>query len=294
MKKSFLYGGLLGLVGCLVMWIVLSPESFVFGPEPEVNESIRRAFNATCKIETNGSVGTGVLLDTGYIITAAHLIDLNSNGKIDFNEKIVNVKFYGDKAMTIKARSVFIGRQNSYDFAMLEPLVKIVSDISIAKVTPLYGDEMFTVGMTRGFGPFVTKGYHSWNRGFSGRASMFIHQGNSGGGVFSENQTVHGVVVRTVFSKEIAPVRVMVPMQTKGGIRLVHAYGDARYLNHLALWCEYVNIKTIRKRLGNRGLLFLAEIQEEYNPFDWTYIKMITQILGVIACGIWFKKDFLS
>lgn len=294
MKKSILYGSVLGIIGVALLSIL-----FLMSPTKsyKTNENIRDAYNATCKVSVNGFKSTGVLLNTGYIITAAHSIDTNNNEVIDEDERKIIIKFYTENRTSLiaSASPVFLGKQNKYDFAILKTNWNIKSNIGFSSHIPLYGDSLFTIGMTKGRSPLITKGYYSWiSKEGTNRASIQVFEGNSGGGIFNKDQQLLGIVSQSARSREFAQVRIVVPIETDGEYGITLAHGHATVWHHIPSWCEYVSYETIRDRLDKRRLLFLVKKQPEESTFNWLYLQVVIQIFGVIACVFYIRRELFS
>jgi hypothetical protein len=288
MKKSLLYGTLIALAGWIIIW------GIVFGLDPvpiKTNENVRVAFDATCKVISGKAEATGVLLNTGYVITAAHMVDRNNNGKIDKNERDITLEFYSQQ-VKMRADIIWVGKIRRYDFAILKPSWPVKSNVYVERKNPQYGDRIFTIGMTKGEGPLITEGFQSWNtQVYTSRASIFVHDGNSGGGIFNEHQNLVGIVSQSAQFRQMADVRVRIPSADGGGTIVS---GQARVWSHLAAWCEYVDIEVIRTVLQQKGFLFLIEEQSQPTHFNWAYFQMAFHIMGVLICVIWFRRQLLS
>lgn len=288
MIKSVLRGIVIGLIG----WLIFSVAFIVYNYVPSrVNSDLEDSFKATCRITVGDSKGTGVLLNTGYIITAAHVVDHDGDGKAD-KDKALEIEFF-DSKVDDTAEIVLIGKTNEYDFAIIKPSIDVKSSIQVSDKAPKYGDKLYTIGMTKGFGPLITDGYQSWpSRNSTKRASVFVHEGNSGGGIFNEDQELCGIVSQTISSRAMAPVRVTVAIPLRGGRRrVVFGYGEAMVLDHIAAWCEYVDSDTFISVLKKKNLMLLIEEQREPIVINRFYIQMLLQIIGVLFCAFWLRKN---
>jgi hypothetical protein len=174
--------------------------TLLFWPKFEkqvVHESVSTAYDSICMITTGNHIASGVLLESGYVMTAAHVVDHNSNGKIDPSEETFTLKFPDLKEY--QAKALFLGDQKAkQDLAILLPTkgipllgVKIMSDEEYEGLQ--VGTPVYTIGMQNGsFPPNITDGriiekpYGS----NAHRNSANTYFGNSGGGVFIDNKLV--------------------------------------------------------------------------------------------------------
>jgi hypothetical protein len=168
--------------------------------KPDVHKSITKAYQGTCAIQSNNNTrGTGVLLANGYVVTAAHVIDLNGNGKLEDKERIVDLKFYTPKPYKITGWVILLGDPTSkrrVDIALIIPDKAIHSRVKMAKA-PGIGTPVFTVGHPLGGSPTITDGRVSHPNNQGGRSSIPVYSGNSGGGVFLHgSQNLIGIIVR--------------------------------------------------------------------------------------------------
>jgi len=196
------------LLALLLFPISISAQSLFIHPK------ISNAYQGTCAITTgNCFIGTGVLLDSGYIVTAAHVVDHNNDKLLDDTEKKVKVYFFS-KHLPVDCNVVAFGDITKtepdgvfLDIAVLEPSVKIRSKLKLRESPALIGTPIFTIGMTLGGPPAITSGHINFplNKYF-GRTSAPIYSGNSGGGVFdSETQECVGFII-SVAGRKI-PIR---------------------------------------------------------------------------------------
>lgn len=275
------------LVACLISILFSAHTIFstLFKDESIINKEVRSAFNATCKVRAHGSIGTGTLLDTGYILTAKHVIDANNNGDIELRERAVKVQFFGDKPIIVEATVVAAGKY--LDFAILEPHCPMKSDIQFSKSTPLIGDKIFTIGMTRGDNPHITSGFisaPSMNDG-NPRASCFISFGNSGGGIFDSSKRLVGVI-NAIFMNDVRGWA-----YNQNGMRIAMT----RHLDQLNQVALYVPIDLIRNELVFKNVSILIDSPPtDYlpGPLVSSIITTSLQILFVLI-GVWYARRYI-
>lgn len=183
----------------------------------KINPKYRTSFESTCAIVTHTFMGaslsgTGVLLDTGYIITARHVVDENRNGKIDKGEEDVYVKFFNKKDSPIKAGKL-VWMAPKHDFAFIKLNRPERSKIRFATVrqynNAFIGDNVYSFGHWLGkHEVHMTKGVISTSKSpVYGRTSMQVFYGGSGGAVFLErNGLVLGINTNMrLFQRHIVP-----------------------------------------------------------------------------------------
>ena len=94
-----------------------------------VHESVNEAYNSVCQISSSTEVGeitaSGVLLESGYILTAAHVIDLNRNGILDPGEGTATVTFPNAGHFTARVTTILCSNMKDLDVALLRPEVRI-------------------------------------------------------------------------------------------------------------------------------------------------------------------------
>lgn len=184
---------LICVLGTLLLW----PELKI---EPPIDESVRTAYQSVCQItsETQEGSASGVLLESGYVLTAAHVIDRNQDGKIDDHEKVVKLTFPSNEFETTATTLYCSDMREGLDIAILKPKdniplmgVKLMSAKEYWKLK--IGTPVYTIGMQSGQpranvtdGRIITtpkdKSHH--------RNSANSYYGNSGGGVFIGNKLV--------------------------------------------------------------------------------------------------------
>lgn len=194
--------------------------------------------------------GTGVLLDTGFIITSKHVIDTNYDGFIDQFERVVNVQFFYPEHKRVVGNVVFdpVGSWKvNNDFAFIAIKDPPRSTVSFMKVEDykniLPGHRLFTVGLSFGTSPpHITRGIKSTNvRKTLDRASLSIYFGNSGGGIYSEET---GEMVGIASRVEVD-------------------YSPSKY-ELVPEWAEYESIASIRSVTDTYGMSFLVEKPESF------------------------------
>lgn len=205
-----------------------------------VQKQYQKAFKSTCGIHTSGGTGTGILLNTGYILTAKHAVDVNHNGRIDRQERKIQVKFHS--LASTHAGTIIYASNNNADFVVVivpgapKSDIKLMSNKDYKNV--LAGAPLFAIGRSMGQDPpHFTKGIRSTdNKAVRDRAAISIFYGNSGGGIFDEESgELIGLANR---------IQIFRGMMTPS-------------------WAEYIPPDVIRHELGKIGLGPAVDLPEK-------------------------------
>lgn len=268
------------IIGFLAVFFSLNKKE----EESKVHIGLRDAYNAACKVESRNRRGSGVLLDTGYILTARHCVDVDGNGRITPNERKVKIEFYGDVAEVTTATVTTVGDS---DFALLEPVKKIRSNVSLAKVNPTIGQPINTIGLMDGEPPHITSGFISTPTDSDlSKTSCYISFGNSGGGLFDDKNNVVGIVYAVRMKPVYGTLGMTLPAPGGGWM---HVRGRVSHLDELNCMCFYVPINTIRSELEKKHLLVLVDGPEKaptVSSWNLGLITTILQVLLVVICVI--------
>ena len=162
--------------------------------------SKKNSFRNSCSIKdvvSGQTVGSGVLLDDGFVLTAAHVVDRNDDFVCTSNEKIVELEFgSGEKTNGVV---VYAGNHSAPfdDYAVIKPLESLkINGVKLVDYQAEVGEDLYTVGSPDGRPLHISSGLES-NDSFYGRtASIPVFFGNSGGPVFNSHGDVIGIVTR--------------------------------------------------------------------------------------------------
>ena len=290
MKSKIVYRGVALLLVILVLTLInkyAGPPNYEIG----INNGVKDAFLSTCRITIEGYGGkytsTGVVLNTGYIFTAGHAIDVNMNGRIDDNERNQEVEFFGSVAGIQSATIVYYGDYRNFDLAVIEVPNPPKSNVRL--VDTEFGDELFTIGMTKGDNPNISHGISSSPAGLHARCSIPVWSGNSGGGIWTKDQNIVGFVSRV----SMAAVRSSIMIPTFRNDRLIYLEGVVESISPLANWCWYTSSKDIRYNMGGR-LSFLYETEPDTIYVSPAYFILTIQLIGIMICAWYFRRYILG
>jgi len=284
---SVLFTVLIGwLIAALIIFRPAQP------PDVGISDTVWNSYHSTCRITMNHSsgkfTGTGVTLHTGYILTAAHIIDVNNNKKLDLDEHNLDVEFFGAVADIQSATVVFCGDYEGYDIAVLQVQKPPKTNIHLVDID--FGERVFTIGCTKGADPNISEGVASSNHDGLARAGMAVWRGNSGGGIWTQGEGLAGIVTRLGLGSMRSNIRLMIP--TNGGMMMIRVRHNTRF--PLANWCEYIPAVDIRDVLDDKGLGFVYDIHDEPIHINPYYFLMFFEIFGVLICGWYFKKHLMG
>jgi len=232
---------------------------------------VLNTYNATCTVGIGDEeglfvapLGTGIILDTGYILTARHVVDLDRDGILSNDERDCVIRFrYGE---VYDAKVLCIGKK---DFALLECTsirFKMIGYpyTKAAKRDPMLGEKVHTVGAMSGRNLHVSDGRISIPELGRGRTSCFISRGNSGGGLISENNEHLGIVVAVGLENVFDSSTFFIKIQDKTflGKTSIHRRVEVNTL------CYYESIDQIRTELNRKGLAFLIDKDPERSFVD--------------------------
>jgi len=194
---------------CIVLWTI-SLGAFYVLPTPQKHPELSQEFSfysSVCEISTGTRMGSGVLLESGYILTVAHNIDINSNGELDDNEKLINAHFHStnfEVQLEVLAISDYT-EDGEMDIAICKPAERVpLAGIRLCRNKEYWSDVKIgtavrVIGMTNGQTPAnITDGrlitrYRTEDLHRNSANSYF---GNSGGGVFTEDGLLIGISAR--------------------------------------------------------------------------------------------------
>lgn len=175
---------------------------------PAHKANVKNITKSTCKVMTPFGCGSGAMLPSGHIITAKHVVDINEDGIISFEERHVFVSFHESDFMypgfVIWPKD---GSESKIDVVIIRTIAEAPA-LPISYKDPDIGDDVVSVGYPLGCeSPHVYKGSRSMDepRGLVGsdeeerypthRASLSIEVGVSGGPICDANGNIIGIIV---------------------------------------------------------------------------------------------------
>jgi hypothetical protein len=179
-------------------------------------------------VTTSTGAASGVLLESGYILTAAHVIDSNGDGELNEDELRTEVIF-PNIDFSCKADVILMSpyQEHGIDLAVLDPDITIpLKGTRIMSMgdyrSQLIGTPLVTIGMQLGQSPAnVTDG-----RLISAHPDDLIHRnsansyfGNSGGGVFIGNELA-GIAVMVGYDELYTTVPIFEDRRMVGMVQI--------------------------------------------------------------------------
>ena len=159
------------------------------------------AYSASCVVSrSDGVIGSGVLLDSGYVVTNKHVVDEDKNGAITFTEKTgIWVRFF--EPASVHSATILDSSEVNWlfglggDYAVLKvdnppkSKIRLMNREQFRDVKP--GRLLYCIGATDGESPpHITFGPRSSDdEMFFSRAGLSAYFGNSGGGIFTADTT---------------------------------------------------------------------------------------------------------
>ena len=175
------------LITALFLPIVAQPQPALFTPAQSVVQIVA---HSEC---SSISVGSGVIVEPGVVITSAHVVQGTQGAKV-----LVNGKEYFPSAHILAP---------DLDLCLLRVPALPNPPISLAgKADIKKGLKVKAIGFPNGLGPIGTSGTISALWRFRGsqliQSDVITHHGNSGGGLFTEDGRLVGVVTFGLLSYE--------------------------------------------------------------------------------------------
>lgn len=255
----------LSLTLCILLGLLTGVLLFQTKKTSDITEELRKSYSSVCLVKSGPFRGSGVLLDTGYILTAAHTFDWNRNGSISSQERHCKVAFGDGTDDEHEARVVYF--DFLLDFAILEPHsanLHMRDAVSISIVAPKLADPIYTIGCTNAQPPMLSEGRISYSIGSAGRASCFVYSGNSGGPLFNTFNDVIGVVVAMGFSPKRD--RVVVPIPSEDGMQM--SIGSVTRIEPISGICFYTKVEDIYFQLAVRNIDVLVKKKPEKTLYE--------------------------
>jgi len=245
--------------------------------------------NASCLVRTGKGLGTGVHLNSGYVITAAHVVDSDRDGYIRDDEDMVMCDFFYKDFIHSQKFEVIYSSKN-IDFAILKPILHSryskkkfasMSNVSPGLQNGKPGDEIFTVGAIRGYPLIISKGFVGFSVDEYQMASCYISKGNSGGGIFNKDNELLGIVTAVAILQKYSSGRIELSNPNVSA-DILSGEVTIPVITELNGVCRYTSITSIRNDLNDR---FLGELLDK--PRSKTLLEKIQEpwIYGLVRVG---------
>ncbi|MHA2061166.1 MAG: S1 family peptidase [Candidatus Sifarchaeia archaeon] len=274
----------IGILGGL-LWFQTDYQKQILHPD------VDGPYQSICSITSGDMIASGVLLESGMVLTSAHAIDRDLDGEVTEKEKQVTVTFHLQGGNFVTTGTTLVASHvNGYeavDLAILKlgktPPIRGVSLITTEEYSKLtIGTPNFVIGMTNGEVPaHVTDGrITAFDSPANHRSSATVYLGNSGGGVFLHNKKLIGIAGKTGVDKAFFAVPLFDDGQLLGSIKVSYA----RYLSNIG---RYLPAPEIRKFIEQHGLTGQALPPSSFQvPKQFFYYILINIINLMMLFGV--------
>lgn len=161
----------------------------------KIAPNIEDQYSSVCMLTTGNSAASGVLLESGYIITAGHVVDTDGDWKLGPDERVIEA-YFPVLELAFKAEVLVISTED-LDLAILWPESRVPLRGSRLIDPYEYGElrvgtQLTTIGMMQGAIPAnITDGrLVEIDASALHKNSANSYYGSSGGGVFVENRLI--------------------------------------------------------------------------------------------------------
>jgi hypothetical protein len=265
-------------------------------PYSMVNEDIESAYKSICQVSDDDNYASGVLLESGYVLSAAHAIDRNEDGEIDDEEKHVRLNFssigFVTTATAVAVPSTFEQEFEGLDIALLKPEKKVplkgsrlLTDIEYEALK--IGEPVTAMGlMNNDIPPNITQGNLVAINPFSNRhrCSTTIYYGSSGGGVFTKDNELVGISVAV----RLGEVGLTIPiMDPHSHLMVGHLTTTIRI--PLANSAVYTSATAIQEWLIDIDLGEVLETHPTVCPYRDYFPAMLVVFLNLLGLLLVFK-----
>lgn len=265
---------LICVLGTLLLWPKAVPSN--------VDESIETSYNSVCLVVSEEARASGVLLESGYVLTASHVVDRDRDNYIAPEEESVTLYF---PAISFETTAYVIANGNlsdGVDVALLLPMMHIPLRGSRLLTTDEYGKltigtSMMTIGMQSGRTPAnITDGRIVSNNPTDTmhRNSSNSYYGSSGGGVFINNQLI-GISVAIGY--DVRPITVPI---IEGGA--IVGFSEVWYQIPMANESFHVSAPTITNFIVRNRIQEALEIKEDTNIYQGYANVIIFNLLLIL------------
>ena len=145
--------------------------------------------------------------------------------------------------------------------------------------------------MTHGKVRNISEGRASSRASKHARATIAAWKGNSGGGIFTKNQELAGIVSKIGIGNSAA--KITIPIPKENSILLVK--GTIKFRFPLSNWLLYSDANKIKKGLDAKNLSFTyMRTSQSKMPIYRIYSTIVLYTLGVLLCVFIFRKHIFS
>ncbi len=269
------------LIMCVLGSVIFWPTKPIRIVKPEIYTAYSSVCMITSGTKEEGFTASGVLLESGYILTAAHVVDKDFDGEIDDKEVPLKIKFPLLPGKEFDAHVIATSYDpTKLDIAILRPDkiiplngVKLISDNDYWLIQ--IGDPLYTIGMQNGgFPSNITDGRMIFMDPHSNshRNSANSYYGNSGGGVFIKNK-----LIGISSAMGIGVQRLIMPIFAPNGILIGRV--SVPYNVPLANFSMHTSAPAIRKFILSQKMKQVL-IEKPYNcPYKIYYDVILINIV---------------
>lgn len=214
--------------------------------------------STTCQVLGQSGSGSGILLETGNVLTSAHVVDTNQNGILEDSEKNIKLIFCDPDIKSIDKQTIegeVVGFEHTMmmDIAIialksnnLKSEVKLISDQNYQKLK--FGDPVFTIGFQLGMTMHRTDGTVSFPIDpFVERTSITVLPGNSGGGVFNSQNECLGITKASMTEQQ----QIVIPLPGSG----ITIARFQKFIPNMSAYVPATKIRAWAKSVGLSDLI---------------------------------------
>jgi len=251
------------------------------------SEIIKRVIPAVVYIETDGSSGSGVLIDgDGLILTNAHVVGSSGIARVELADGRVLEGFV-------------IGKDGNYDLALIKIHGGSFPSVSLGDSDENFlkqGDDIFAFGY-----PFGLRGKPSFKEGTVSRRQKYqaityietsteIHPGNSGGPLANERGEIIGINTLMVGQKGTDGDKIKLAIPINLVKEILQDLKSGRNISGPAILISKdpaKNIDEYTRRLNNRNMV-ITFFEERFKEINEIFVGISSQLvtLGGFSSGL--------
>ena len=255
------------------------------------------AYNSICSVASRtvtaqgirrGSNASGIVLSTGDVLTAAHVVDQDNDGELSPDEIEIDLSTL-ESGFWVKGDVIAYSDDPEIDLALIRPRTSLLNE----KVKGAYladqdvglGNKIKVIGRRRSLPASITLGVANplTSRG-QRMTSASCWFGGSGGGTFDENNKLVGVAIS--IGRDTLRSRFNVPITNENSLTIVRV--NFGYKVPIPDMTFYVPLDEVKKFLDEHkstpGPKPLPEKKELPNPHKkWFYYFMVYPLTGLLV-----------